>query len=95
MNERTLLANARYTSSIVKELYLLEGSVIRVTRQRSNQGTPQFLRVAEGLVTDITLSCLVMERTDMLGQLHSTHPQVITYTFSDFLTGLYDYEVVG
>ena len=46
MNERTLLANARYTSSIVKELQLLEGSGIRVTRQRSNQGTPQFLRVA-------------------------------------------------
>lgn len=85
MNERTLLANARYTSSIVKELHLLEG----------NQGIPQFLRVAEGLVTDITLSCVVMRRTDIPSDLHSTHPQMITYTFSDFLTGLYDYEVVG
>ena len=94
MNERTLLANARYTSSIVKELHLLKGSHVRVMRQRSNQGTPQFLRVAEGVITEITLSCVVMKRTDMASDLHSTHPQMITYTFSDFLTGLYDYEVM-
>ena len=94
MNERTLLANARYTSSIVKELHLLKGSRVRVMRQRSNQGTPQFLRVAEGVVTDITLSCVVMRRTDIPSDFHSTHLQMITYTFSDFLTGLYDYEVM-
>lgn len=98
MNEATILANARATSGVfqnVKDLKDLKGHLVRITRIRSKAGMPEFLKEAEGVVIDVTLSCIVIHRSDIVSDKGYNHPQLITYTFSDFLTGLYEYEVIA
>lgn len=95
MNEYTIMENARRVSSVVQELAELKGHLVKITRVNSRQGVPDFLRNVTGVVCDITLSCVVVHRSDITSDSGSSHPQVITFTFSDFLTGLYEYEVVA
>ena len=94
MNEYTIIKNAKRVSNVVQELSELKGHVVKITRVNSRQGMPDFLRNVTGLVCDITLSCVVVHRSDIMSDRGSNHPQMITFTFSDFLTGLYDYEVI-
>lgn len=94
MNEATILANARATSGVFQNVKDLKGHLVRITRIRSKAGMPEFLKEAEGVVIDVTLSCIVIHRSDIVSDKGYNHPQLITYTFSDFLTGLYEYEVI-
>ena len=95
MNEHTIMKNARRVSSVVQELAELKGHMVNIRRVSSRQGMPDFLRNVTGVVCDITLSCVVVHRSDITSDPGSNHPQIITFTFSDFLTGLYDYEVIA
>lgn len=95
MNEATILANARATSGVFQNVKDLKGHLVRITRIRSKAGMPDFLKEAEGVVVDVTLSCIVIHRSDIVSDKGYNHPQLITYTFSDFLTGLYEYEVIA
>lgn len=99
MNEATILANARATSGVFQNVKDLKGHLVRITRIRSKAGMkagmPEFFKEAEGVVIDVTLSCIVIHRSDIVSDKGYNHPQLITYTFSDFLTGLYEYEVIA
>lgn len=95
MNEATILANARATAGTVQNVKDLKGHLVRITRIRSKAGMPDFFKEAEGVVIDVTLSCIVIHCSNIVSDKGYNHPQLITYTFSDFLTGLYEFEVIA
>ena len=95
MNEATIMANASATAQTLQNIKNLKGHLVRVTRMLAKPGLPSFLKEVEGVVVDITLSCVVIHRSDIVSDRGYQHPQLITYTFSDFITGLYEYEVIA
>lgn len=95
MNEATIMANASATAQTLQNIKNLKGHLVRVTRMLAKSGLPSFLKEVEGVVVDITLSCVVIHRSDIVSDRGYQHPQLITYTFSDFITGLYEYEVIA
>ena len=96
MNEATIMANASATAQTLQNIKILKGtSLVRVTRMLAKTWSSSFLKEVEGVVVDITLSCVVIHRSDIVSDRGYQHPQPITYTFSDFITGLYEYEVIA
>lgn len=93
VSEQNIFKTRQYILRKTHEFDNLIGKHIVITRKYARQGLFPYQCLAKGVLVEVTPSFIVIERDDIMPSMGSDVKQCVTFTFSDFVTGLYDYEV--
>lgn len=94
VSNQNIIKTRQYVLRKTYEFDDLIGKRIVIIRKYSRQGLFPYQCQIKGKLVSITESLVVIEREDLLPSAGSDFKQHVTFTFSDFITGLYDYEVL-
>lgn len=94
LTEKSILLSQQGVRNAIADYQALLGKRVLVERVLSKQSIDVLFKHVTGKVVDMTPSLVVIERDDLSSGSNSHYPQMITFTFSDFITNLYTIEEI-